>query len=111
MKKTLYNKFNTKVSNLEKKIPDATTIIHINQHKTDKQTQSLVLFCIQKLVKLRIKFLMLVVYLRKHIMMLKYQTMKGNILLLLIIVNAPVRYLMQGQNKKNQSTNLIFLIS
>ena len=34
----MYNKFSTKVSNLEKKIPDATTIIHINQHKTDKQT-------------------------------------------------------------------------
>ena len=27
----------TKVSNLEKKIPDGTTLIHVNQYNTDKQ--------------------------------------------------------------------------
>ena len=27
----------TKVNSLEKKIPDATTLIHINQYNTDKQ--------------------------------------------------------------------------
>ena len=27
----------TKVYNLDKKIPDATTVIHINQYNTDKQ--------------------------------------------------------------------------
>ena len=28
---------NAKVINLEKKIPDATTVIHINQYNTDKE--------------------------------------------------------------------------
>ena len=37
VKMTVYNKLNTKVNNLENKIPDATTLIHINQHSTDKQ--------------------------------------------------------------------------
>ena len=27
----------TKVSNLEKKIPDGTTLIHVNRYNTDKQ--------------------------------------------------------------------------
>ena len=35
---TMYNKLNTKVNNLEKKIPDATTLIHINQYNVDKQS-------------------------------------------------------------------------
>ena len=34
LKKTVYNKLN----NLENKIPDATTLIHINQYSTDKQS-------------------------------------------------------------------------
>ena len=34
LKKTVYNKLN----NLENKIPDATTLIHINQYNTDKQS-------------------------------------------------------------------------
>ena len=34
---TKFNKLNTKVSNLENKIPDATTVIHINQYNIDKQ--------------------------------------------------------------------------
>ena len=34
---TKFNKVNTKINNLEKKIPDATTLIHINQYNTDKQ--------------------------------------------------------------------------
>ena len=34
LKKTLYNKLN----NLKNKIPDATTLIHINQYSTDKQS-------------------------------------------------------------------------
>ena len=32
-----FNTLKTKVNNLERKIPDATTIIHINQYNTDKQ--------------------------------------------------------------------------
>ena len=32
-----FNTLKTKVHNLEKKIPDATTLIHINQYNTDKQ--------------------------------------------------------------------------
>ena len=31
------NTLKTKIDNLEKKIPDATTLTHINQYKTDKQ--------------------------------------------------------------------------
>ena len=34
---TKFNTLKTKVNNIEKKIPDATTLIHINQYNTDKQ--------------------------------------------------------------------------
>ena len=37
VKNTKFNTLKTKVKNLEKKIPDATTLIHINQYNTDKQ--------------------------------------------------------------------------
>ena len=37
VKNTKFNILKTKVNNLEKKIPDATTLIHINQYNTDKQ--------------------------------------------------------------------------
>ena len=37
VKNTKFNILQTKVNNLEKKIPDATTLIHINQYNTDKQ--------------------------------------------------------------------------
>ena len=33
----MYNKLKTKVNKSDKKIPDATTSIHINQYNTDKQ--------------------------------------------------------------------------
>ena len=35
VKKHKINTLKAKVNNLEKKIPDATTLIHINQYKTD----------------------------------------------------------------------------
>ena len=34
---TKFSTLKTKVNSLETKIPDATTLIHINQYKTDKQ--------------------------------------------------------------------------
>ena len=37
-KNTKFNMLKTKVNNLEKKVPDATTLIHINQHNKDKQS-------------------------------------------------------------------------
>ena len=37
VKKMVYNKLNTKINNLENKIPDATTLIFKNQYNTDKQ--------------------------------------------------------------------------
>ena len=37
VKNTGLNTLKTKIDNLEKKIPDATTLTHINQYKTDKQ--------------------------------------------------------------------------
>ena len=37
MKTTVYSKLDTKVKNLEKKIPDAFTLIQTNQYNTDKQ--------------------------------------------------------------------------
>ena len=37
LKKTKFNKLKTKVNNLEKKIPDANSLIHITQYNTDKQ--------------------------------------------------------------------------
>ena len=37
VKNTKFNTLRTKVNNLEKKIPDATILIHINQYNTDKQ--------------------------------------------------------------------------
>ena len=38
VKNTKYKKLNTKVDNLENKIPDATILILINQYNTDKQS-------------------------------------------------------------------------
>ena len=38
VKNTKFNTLKTKVNNLEKKISDATTLIHINQYNTDKQS-------------------------------------------------------------------------
>ena len=37
VKNTIFNTLKTKVNNLGKKIPDATTFININQYNTDKQ--------------------------------------------------------------------------
>ena len=37
IKNTKFNILKTKVNNLEKKIPDETALIHINQYNTDKQ--------------------------------------------------------------------------
>ena len=37
VKNTKFNTLKTKVNNLEKKNPDAITLIHINQYNTDKQ--------------------------------------------------------------------------
>ena len=37
LKNTKFNTLKTKVNSLENKIPDATTLIHINQYNTDKQ--------------------------------------------------------------------------
>ena len=37
VKNTKFNTPNTKINSLEKKIPDATTLIYINQYNTDKQ--------------------------------------------------------------------------
>ena len=37
VKNTKFNTLKTKVNNLEKKNPDAITLIHINQCNTDKQ--------------------------------------------------------------------------
>ena len=36
VKNTQYNTLKTKINSLEKKTPDGTTLIHINQHDTDK---------------------------------------------------------------------------
>ena len=38
VKNTKFNTLKTKVNSLEKKIPDATTLIHINQYSIDKQS-------------------------------------------------------------------------
>ena len=35
VEKTAYNKLNTKINNLENKIPNATTLFHINQCNTE----------------------------------------------------------------------------
>ena len=37
VKNTKFNTLETKVNNLEKKIPDATILIHLNQYSTDEQ--------------------------------------------------------------------------
>ena len=36
-KKTVYNKLNTKINNLEIRIPDASNLIQTNQYNADKQ--------------------------------------------------------------------------
>ena len=78
VKNTKFNTVKTKVNNLDKKIPDWTTLICINQCNTDKpnfenkigyfdkkiqDSRGLVLqlFWIQKLVKLRTKYQILLV--------------------------------------------------
>ena len=38
VRKTVYNKLNTKVNNLENKIPGANILIHISQYNTNKQS-------------------------------------------------------------------------
>ena len=76
-KNTKLNTLKTKVNNLEKKITEATTLIHINQYNTDKKIEKklkmlmkkyqaqlvywLQLFWIEKLVKLRAKYQILIV--------------------------------------------------
>ena len=37
VKNAKFNTLKTKVNNLEKKIPDVTTLIHSNQYNTNKQ--------------------------------------------------------------------------
>ena len=37
VKNTKFNTLKTKINDLEKKIPDATTLIHINQYRINKQ--------------------------------------------------------------------------
>ena len=37
VKNTKFNTLKTKVNNVEKKIPDATKLIHVNQNNRDKQ--------------------------------------------------------------------------
>ena len=37
LKNLNFNTLKTKANNLEKEIPEATTLIHINQYNTDKQ--------------------------------------------------------------------------
>ena len=37
VKNTEFNTLKTKVNNLKKKIPDATTLVHINRQNSDKQ--------------------------------------------------------------------------
>ena len=37
--KTKFNTLKAKVNNLENEIPDATTLIHINQYKADKKIE------------------------------------------------------------------------
>ena len=78
VKNTKFNTIKIKVNNLEKKIPDRTTLIHINQHNSDKQNSEkrlerlikkyqiqvvywLQLFWIQKLVKLKTWYQILVI--------------------------------------------------
>ena len=53
--KTVYNKLNMKVNNLENKTPDATTLIRRNQYNTDKQ------ILVKKIWGVDKKYLMLVV--------------------------------------------------
>ena len=45
----MFNTQKTKVNNLEKKIPDATTLIYINQYDTDKQNLEETLEMIKKI--------------------------------------------------------------
>ena len=48
IKNTTFNTLKTKVNRLEKKIPDATTLILINQYNTDKQNSEKKLMMLMK---------------------------------------------------------------
>ena len=52
VKNTKFNTLKTKINSLEKKISDATTLIYIDQYKTDKKTY--------KKTKIKIKVGMLI---------------------------------------------------
>ena len=112
VRKIVYNKLNRKVNNWQKKIPDAYTLIQSNQCSKGKENfeqkmgmlrityqilavYRLLLFLIQTLEKLRIRFLMLLVWSRKHSMTLAYQTLRKNTLLVLVLIitNLRVTYL------------------
>ena len=58
---TKFNTRKTKLNSLEKKIPDASTLVPINQCNIDKKNleKKLDMFQIQKLIKFRIKFLII----------------------------------------------------
>ena len=99
----------TKVIKVDKKIPDATTLIHINQYNTDKQNlekkigdvhkkyrtlmaQWLLLFFNTKISKVKKK---MPVVNQKTIYDTKVLEIKGNSLLLLIIISLQVTNVMQ----------------
>ena len=54
VKNTKFNTLKTKVNSFEKEVPDATTLIHINQYNTDKQNLEKKIEDIDK--KLRTKY-------------------------------------------------------
>ena len=51
VKKTVYNTLNTKVNNLEKKIPDGSTLNQTNQYNTSKQNLKKIVGDIKKKVR------------------------------------------------------------
>ena len=54
IKNTKFKTVETKVNNLDKKIPDATTSIHINHYNTDKQNLEKKIGDVDKKIQIRV---------------------------------------------------------
>ena len=92
-----FNKLNTKVNTLENETSAVATLVHINQHNIDKKNLEfdLVTPTAFNIKTSKIEKKVTVFQSRKQIIKLKYQTLRKNILLFMIVINLRVKYLMQ----------------
>ena len=130
VKNTAHRKLNREVNNLENKIPDGTTLIHINQCKPDIENLEKKIGEVEKKIpdasvlvtatvrntkigEVEIKIPEVSGLVKKRIIKLKHQIWWQNISLLFIIISLQVKHLKRKLKKKdllNKSSvsNLVF---